>query len=153
MPLWFGLWKNSESMYVLAWMKADTKTYFRVKKVNGEPINTISPLCEAEVEKDAAAFAKIMAHIREVDEEESTVIIMQVENEIAHNKFLIAGMMSTLTFRPKDGDNLKVDYLNLEEGRIENGEWKSGRILNGDERMSLKLGEMPSCLCVELYKY
>ncbi len=34
------------------------------------------------MEKDAAAFAKIMAHIREIDEEESTVIIMQVENEI-----------------------------------------------------------------------
>ena len=24
--LWFGLWKNGESMYVPAWMKADTKT-------------------------------------------------------------------------------------------------------------------------------
>lgn len=419
--LWFGLWKNSESMYVPAWMKADTKTYYRVEKVNGEPINTISPLCEAAIEKDAAAFAKIMAHIREVDEEESTVIIMQVENEIgvmgtgrdygetaeaafakevpiglseeygvtgtwkeafgtdaeeffmayyfakavekiasagqkeyplpcyanawlkqypwypgsypsggpikevhriwkksapslftlgpdiyvpyvaqiideygyegnplfipevrkdsvtssyclyafmkqnaigyspfgieelsmspdevdkppmevmialnidstafditgsneclaatynlieqmkplylkyrgiqhlqsyvkksetdfgillsfeeydllvaypskmpekplaagavyelAPNRFLIAGMMSTLTFRPKEGENLKADYLNLEEGRIENGEWKPGRILNGDERMLLKLGEIPSCLCVELYKY
>lgn len=419
--LWFGLWKNSESMYVPAWMKADTKTYYRVRKVNGEPINTISPLCEAAIEKDAAAFAKIMTHIREADEEESTVIIMQVENEIgvmgtrrdygetaeaafvkeipaelseeygvtgtwkqafgadaeeffmayyfakaaekiasagqkehplpcyanawlkqypwypgsypsggpikevhriwkkaapslftlgpdiyvpyvaqvideygyegnplfipevrkdsvtasyclyafmkqnaigyspfgieelsmfpdevdkppmevmialnidpsafditgskeclaatyglieemkslyfkyrgtehlksyvkksetdfgtffnfeeydllvayspkmptkplaagavyelASNKFLIVGMMSTLTFRPKEGENLKIDYLNLEEGRIENGEWKPRRILNGDERMSLKFGEIPSCLCVELYKY
>ena len=80
--LWFGLWKNAESMYVPSWMKKDTETYFRARKVNGEPINTISPLCEAAVEKDAEAFSHIMAHIRARDEAESTVIIMQVENEI-----------------------------------------------------------------------
>lgn len=80
--LWFGLWKNSESMYVPTWMKQDTETYFRAKKVNGEPINTISPLCEAAIAKDAKAFANIMAHIKEIDETESTVIFIQVENEI-----------------------------------------------------------------------
>lgn len=80
--LWFGLWKNGESMYVPAWMKQNTDTYFRAKKVNGELLNTISPLCEAAVEKDAEAFENIMAHIKEVDENESTVIFMQVENEI-----------------------------------------------------------------------
>ena len=419
--LWFGLWKNAESMYVPAWMKADTKTYFRARKVTGEPINTVSPLCEAAVEKDAAAFSRIMAHIREIDEQKSTVIVMQVENEIgllgtardysnpaqaafaenipaelakeygvsgtwkqafgtdaeeyfmawhfakavekitlagqkeyplpcyanawlkqypwypgsypsggpvkdvhkiwkiaapslftlgpdiyvpyvaqildeygyqgnplfvpevrkdsvtasyclyafmhqnaicyspfgieelalppeaidkppmevmialnidpsafditgskdylaatydlieqmkplylkyrgtdhlqsyvkksdtdfgtflrfekydlevayspkmpakplaagvvyelAPDKFLIAGMMSSLTFRVKEGENLKVDYLMLEEGKLEKGEWKPGRILNGDEKMSLRLGDMPTCLYVELYRY
>ena len=80
--LWFGLWKNAESMYVPAWMKQDTDTYFRVRKVNGESINTISPFCEAAIEKDANAFAKVMAHIREIDEQKSTVIFVQVENEI-----------------------------------------------------------------------
>ncbi len=80
--LWFGLWKNSESMYVPRWMKEDTRTYFRAKKVNGEAINTISPLCAAAVEKDANAFAKVMGHIRKIDQEESTVILIQVENEI-----------------------------------------------------------------------
>ena len=419
--LWFGLWKNSESMYVPAWMKLDTQTYYRTRKANGEPINTISPFCQEAVEKDEAAFAKIMAHIREIDEEESTVIIMQVENEIgllgtgrdysepakeafakdipaelakeygvrgtwkeafgtdaeeyfmayyfakaveqitdagqkeyplpcytnawlkqypwypgsypsggpvknvhriwktaapslftlapdiyvpyvadildeygyngnplfvpevrkdsvtasyclyafmhqnaigyspfgieelmlppeavdkppmevmaalnidpsafditgskdylaavydlieqmkplylkyrgtehlksyvkksetdfgtwfpfeeydlavayppkipakplaagvvyelAPNKFLIAGMMSTLTFRPKEGENFRVDYLKIEEGTLEKGNWKPGRILNGDERMAIRLGDMPTCLFIELYKY
>ena len=80
--LWFGLWKNSESMYVPGWMKKDTSTYFRAKKVNGEAINTISPLCQAAIEKDANALAHIMAHIKEIDEKENTVIIIQVENEI-----------------------------------------------------------------------
>lgn len=80
--LWFGLWKNGESMYVPGWMKRDAQTYFRVKKINGESINTISPLCEKAVEKDANAFSKIMKYIKEVDEDDSTVIMMQVENEI-----------------------------------------------------------------------
>lgn len=80
--LWFGLWKNAESMYVPEWMKADPQTYFRARKVSGEPLNTVSPLCEAAVRKDAAAFARVMAHIRDIDGEQSTVIMMQVENEI-----------------------------------------------------------------------
>ncbi len=80
--LWFGLWKNSESMYVPAWMKVDTKTYYHVKKVNGESINTISPLCQAAIDKDRQAFVKIMERIKYLDEEESTVIMMQIENEI-----------------------------------------------------------------------
>lgn len=80
--LWFGLWKNGESMYVPGWMKQDTDTYFRARQVSGEPINTISPLCEAAVERDAQAFAAVMSHIREVDAQENTVILMQVENEI-----------------------------------------------------------------------
>lgn len=80
--LWFGLWKNGESMYVPEWMKKDDKTYFRAEKITGECLNTISPFCDKAVEKDAAAFAEILKHIRAVDEKESTVIAIQVENEI-----------------------------------------------------------------------
>ena len=80
--IWFGLWKNSESMYVPGWMKQDTQTYFHARTVSGKTINTISPLCGEAVEKDSRAFRKVMAHIREVDEQEQTVITMQVENEI-----------------------------------------------------------------------
>ncbi len=80
--LWFGLWKNGESMYVPGWMKRDLYTYYRVELANGEKTNTISPLCQAAIEKDAAAFAAVMAHLKDVDEEENTVIFIQVENEI-----------------------------------------------------------------------
>lgn len=79
--LWFGLWKNAESAYVPVWMKTDTETYFRAEMYGGERLNTISPLCMAAVEKDAAAFARLMAHIRETDRNH-TVIMMQVENEV-----------------------------------------------------------------------
>ncbi len=80
--LWFGLWKNAESFYVPFWMKKDTETYFRTEKVTGEKMNTISPLCAAAVEKDRKAFTAVMRRIREIDAEENTVIVMQVENEI-----------------------------------------------------------------------
>ncbi|HHV09868.1 MAG TPA: DUF5597 domain-containing protein [Clostridiales bacterium] len=80
--LWFGLWKNGESSYVPGWMKRDSQTYFRARKVDGEAINTISPLCQAAVEKDANALAHIMAHLKAVDGEENTVIAIQVENEM-----------------------------------------------------------------------
>ena len=80
--LWFGLWKNAESMYVPAWVKKDTGTYFRAEKVNGEKMTTVSPLCAAAVEKDRQAFTALMRHIREIDSEDNTVVVMQVENEI-----------------------------------------------------------------------
>lgn len=79
--LWFGLWKNSESMYVPGWMKRDPETYFLAQRLDGTRYHTISPFCEAAVEKDANAFAHLMAHIRETDPDH-TVIVMQVENEI-----------------------------------------------------------------------
>ena len=80
--LWFGLWKNAESFYVPAWMKRDTETYFRAEKVSGEKMKTVSPLCAAAVEKDRMAFTALMRHIREIDGQENTVVVMQVENEI-----------------------------------------------------------------------
>ena len=80
--LWFGLWKNAESMYVPGWVKQDPETYFRTEKVNGDRMTTVSPLCAAAVERDRRAFTAVMARIKELDEEENTVVVMQVENEI-----------------------------------------------------------------------
>ncbi len=80
--LWFGLWKNAESFYVPGWMKKDTTTYFRAKNRNGEPLNTISPFCQMAIERDKAAFTKLVEFIKKVDEKEHTVLMIQVENEI-----------------------------------------------------------------------
>jgi hypothetical protein len=73
--------------------------------------------------------------------------------ELAADKFLVVGMSSTLTFRPKTGENVRVDYVKLEEGELADGEWKPGRILNGDEKISISFGDMANCYMVELYKY
>lgn len=80
--LWFGLWKNGKSSYVPGWVKRDDKTYFRAAYRNKESSDTISPLCERAVEADAAAFKHLMAHLKKVDGERHTVIMVQVENEI-----------------------------------------------------------------------
>ena len=73
--------------------------------------------------------------------------------ELSENKFLIVGMNSSFTFRAKEGEGKKVNYIRAEEGKICNGAWIPGRILNGDEQMSVRCGDMIECLCVELYKY
>ncbi len=80
--LWFGLWKNSESYYVPMWVKQDPKTYWCVENVQGARLNIISPFCEAAVKKDALAFSSLMGHLKDIDGEENTVILVQVENEI-----------------------------------------------------------------------
>ena len=84
--LWFGLWKNGESFYTPSWVKEDSTTYFRACYSQGNPSNTVSPLCEAGILADAAAFTKVMEHLKEIDGEENTVIIVQVENEIGFLK-------------------------------------------------------------------
>ncbi len=79
--LWFGLWKNSESMYVPGWMKRDKETYFVTRKHNGEGMTTISPFCQAAIERDKKAFCRLMEYLKENDTKQS-VIMIQVENEI-----------------------------------------------------------------------
>lgn len=103
--LWFGLWKNSESMYVPGWMKRDTETYFLAQRVDGAKYHTISPFCEAAVEKDANAFARLMAHIRDTDPDH-TVIMMQVENEI--------GLHSSVPGTERDYSEIANAYYNSE---------------------------------------
>ena len=79
--LWFGLWKNGMSTYVPEWVKQDRKTYFAMRNRSGKPVNAVSPLCGAGVERDAAAFAALMAHLRDFDVNR-TVLMVQVENEM-----------------------------------------------------------------------
>ncbi|WNS40775.1 DUF5597 domain-containing protein [Paenibacillus sp. MMS20-IR301] len=80
--LWFGLWKNGVSSYVPEWVKRDYTTYFRACYKGDIPSTTISPLCEAAVAADAKAFTSLMKHLKDVDGEQNTVIMVQVENEI-----------------------------------------------------------------------
>lgn len=80
--LWFGLWKNAESMYVPNWMKKNTDTYFRAKTIFGEQLNTISPFCAQAIEKDAQAFSEVMNFIKGMDSSKNTVLMIQVENEV-----------------------------------------------------------------------
>lgn len=80
--LWFGLWKNGLSSYAPGWVKKDFKTYFRAVNQNNESSTTISPLCKEAVEADANAFKQLMSHLKKIDGDQHTVIMVQVENEM-----------------------------------------------------------------------
>ena len=73
--------------------------------------------------------------------------------ELTPDKFLLVGTMASLTFMPKVGENATVDLIKMEEGTILDGQFIPGRILNGDEKMMIRHGDMPGCIMVELYKY
>lgn len=79
--LWFGLWKNGMSTYIPSWMKADRQRYFLMEDRSGRSIEAVSPLCQEAVSRDADAFAALLAHLREFDQER-TVVMVQVENEM-----------------------------------------------------------------------
>ena len=83
--LWFGSWKNSMSSYVPAWVKRDHERFPRAESAesaDGTALEMLSPFSEANVQADARAFEALMQHLREVDGEEHTVVMVQVENEI-----------------------------------------------------------------------
>jgi Domain of unknown function (DUF5597)/Beta-galactosidase len=79
--LWFATWKNGNMSYTPEWIKRDPKKFTRAVNATGQPMEVLSPLCAACRDADAAAFSKVMEHIKSVDENQRTVIMMQVENE------------------------------------------------------------------------
>lgn len=79
--LWFGSWKNGQMHYVPEWIKRDARTYPRVLDERGQPVDVLSPYAAANVEADARAFTALMQHLRKVDGQRHTVILVQVENE------------------------------------------------------------------------
>lgn len=80
--LWFGSWKNGMSSYHPVWVKEDTEKYPLACTKEGKKLPILSTLGTATRDADAKAFAALMKHIKEVDSEEQTVIMMQVENEV-----------------------------------------------------------------------
>ncbi|KAJ3533826.1 hypothetical protein NM208_g7806 [Fusarium decemcellulare] len=100
--LWFGSFKNGKakkltyvapssldsgmSTYAPAWVKTDSKRFPRAKlrKAGGviQTADVLSVFHSNAMEADATAFGKLLAHVKEVDEEHSTVIMVQVENEV-----------------------------------------------------------------------
>ncbi len=80
--LWFGSWKNSMSSYVPGWVKRDQDRFPRAERSDGAGLEVLTPFSEANVLADARAFEALMRHLREVDGDDHTVVMVQVENEI-----------------------------------------------------------------------
>jgi beta-galactosidase GanA len=79
--LWLASWKNGMSSYAPVWVKRDTRRFPRVVQ-QGSEVEILSPQSRATEEADARAFAALMRHIKEVDAQDHTVLMMQVENEV-----------------------------------------------------------------------
>ena len=97
--LWFATWKNGLSSYPPDWVKRDFERFPRAQMVGdntpwpvfGAPrtpvtgplsIELFSPFGDATRDADARALAAMMRHIKAVDGQQHTVIMIQVENEV-----------------------------------------------------------------------
>ena len=79
--LWLASWKNGMSSYAPVWVKQDTRRFPRVVE-NGAEVEILSPQGAATQEADTRAFAALMQHIKDVDNRDRTVLMMQIENEV-----------------------------------------------------------------------
>ena len=80
--LWFGSWKNSLSSYAPLWLKKDFERFPRAQVAGGKSIELLSPFSDVNRDADARAFAALMRHVKTVDGQQHTVIMIQVENEV-----------------------------------------------------------------------
>ena len=79
--LWFGSWKNGRMHYVPEWVKTDPAQFPRVIDGRGEPLDVLSPNADSNLEADKKAFAALMQHLKQIDGDQHTILMVQVENE------------------------------------------------------------------------
>lgn len=89
--IWFGAYKNAESGYAPTWVRTDEARFPRARRDPAAKLQGIanflrngvalSVFNDRLVDADARAFAALMRHVREVDKDQ-TVILVQVENEV-----------------------------------------------------------------------
>ncbi len=79
--LWFGTWKNGNMHYAPAWVKNNPSRFPHVIRPDGQPIDVLSANSSNNLQADKAAFVALMRHLKQIDGEAHTVIMIQVENE------------------------------------------------------------------------
>jgi len=79
--LWFGTWKNGKMHYVPDWIKTNIARFPRVIDPHGDPVDVLSPNAPANLEADKRAFVALMRYLREIDGDQHTTLLVQVENE------------------------------------------------------------------------
>lgn len=62
--------------------KGNTKRFPRSLTENGKPLEICTTFSNNLLQADKRAFCELMKHIKAIDSQENTVIMMQVENEI-----------------------------------------------------------------------
>lgn len=65
--------------------------------------------------------------------------------------FWLIGCNVRFAVWPKPGDMRTVEILRYEEGVFREGEWIRGRVMNGDERYDLRLGNLPCARYIRIH--
>jgi len=81
--LWFGSWKNGMSSYAPAWVKASPERFPRAEISGGRRVEALSAFAPANLQADVRAFSELMRYLRATDGRDHTVVMVQVENEVA----------------------------------------------------------------------
>jgi Beta-galactosidase len=129
---WFGHYASADGtiygnltgeVYAPMYIVADEKTYPRAVDADGVAHhNAISYDYEPILEREIAAFQAFMRHIKEIDSQTHTIVMIQVENEIAvfgedrHNPKLWRDHSTAANQRFKDhgfADDLKFSAWDL----------------------------------------
>jgi beta-galactosidase GanA len=147
--LWFGSWKNSMSCYAPGWVKTDTERFPRALDKNNVRQEITTPFNRNNLEADKKAFVTLMRHIKQVDEKQTTVIAIQVENEIgmlpdartydevANTAFQRAVPDQLLTYLQTNKNNLTPELNSLwkTNGYKTSGTWENvfGKSFSTDE--------------------
>jgi beta-galactosidase GanA len=147
--LWFGSWKNSMSCYAPIWVKTDPKRFPRARSADGKAVEILTPFSDHNQYADARAFSALMKHIREADEKEHTVVMIQVENEIgmipdardycdqANASFTQQVPLRLMTYLQKNKKTLNPELMKIWEknGCKFSGTWEQvfGKGLRTDE--------------------
>lgn len=123
--LWFGSWKNSMSSHAPAWVKLNQEKFPRIKDDKNRSHEILTPFSENNLKADLNAFEKLMAHIKDFDKKNQTVIMIQVENEIgmlptardyhplANEAFKKEVPTELLKYMQQNKENLAPEFLEI----------------------------------------
>ncbi len=147
--LWFASWKNSMSSHAPSWVKKDQERFPRIKDENGKSHEILTPFSENNLQADLKAFQALMGHLKEMDEDDNTVIMIQVENEIgmlpsardhhplANKKFHENVPAELIEYLEKNKENLVPEFFKVWAGNgfKTSGSWEDifGKGIHTDE--------------------
>jgi hypothetical protein len=80
--LWFATWKNTNAAYTPAWVKLAPKRFPSMQDRDGKPSYCLSPFGTETLQADKRAFVALMTHLKKIDGDRHTVLMVQVENEV-----------------------------------------------------------------------
>lgn len=80
--LWFATWKNTSAQYTPAWVKLAPQRFPAMRDKDGKASYCLSPFGTETLKHDKRAFVALMAHLKKIDAQQRTVLMVQVQNEV-----------------------------------------------------------------------